>query len=62
MIVEYLKKFGPTKRNAIDNLVIPKLSAVLTDQQKKSKVGNMLSALRMEGKTKTVGFGTWGLV
>ncbi len=59
MILEYLKKFGEAKRYAIDNLIIPKLSAALSDKQKKSKVGNMLSALRMEGKIQTIGFGTW---
>lgn len=49
MITGYLKKFGPVRRNTIDNLIIPKLSAVLTDQQKKNKVTNYLSALRREG-------------
>jgi len=49
MITGYLKKFGSVKRNTIDNLIIPKLSAVLTDQQKKNKVTNYLSALRREG-------------
>lgn len=49
MIAGYLKKFGPVKRSTIDNLIIPKLSAVLTDQQKKNKVTNYLSALRREG-------------
>ncbi|MDD2283978.1 MAG: putative DNA binding domain-containing protein [Paludibacter sp.] len=49
MITGYLKKFGPVKRNTIDNLIIPKLSAVLTEQQKKNKVTNYLSALRREG-------------
>jgi ATP-dependent DNA helicase RecG len=50
MILEYLKKFGRTKRKSIDSLIIPKLSAALTDEQKKNKVTNFLSALRMEGK------------
>lgn len=48
MIVGYLKKFGPVKRSTIDKLIIPKLSAVLTDKQKKNKVTNYLSALRMD--------------
>jgi ATP-dependent DNA helicase RecG len=54
MILEYLKKFGQTKRSAIDNLIIPKLSAALNDSQKKSKVGNMLSILRMEEKIRSL--------
>lgn len=50
MILEYLKKFGKTKRQAIDRLIIPKLSATLSEDKKKNKVTNYLSALRMEGK------------
>jgi len=49
MITGYLKKFGPTKRGVIENLIIPKLSAVLTDEQKRNKVTNYLSMLRREG-------------
>jgi ATP-dependent DNA helicase RecG len=59
MIIEYIKKFGPTKRKAIDNLIIPKLSAVLNDMQKKKKVDNFLTALRGEGKLKTSQLRTW---
>jgi len=62
MILEYLKKFGRTKRKSIDSLIIPKLSAALTDEQKKNKVTNYLSALRMEGKIRTISYGTWGII
>lgn len=50
MILECLKKWGKTKRDKIDNLIIPKLSTALTEEKKKNKVTNYLSALRMEGK------------
>lgn len=50
MILEYLKKWGKTKRDKIDNLIIPKLSTALSEEKKKNKVTNYLSALRMEGK------------
>ena len=50
MILEYLKKLGRTKRKPIDSLIIPKLSTALTEEQKKQKVTNFLTALRMEGK------------
>ena len=50
MILECLKKWGKTKRNKIDNLIIPKLSTALSEEKKKNKVTNYLSALRMEGK------------
>jgi ATP-dependent DNA helicase RecG len=49
LIVEYITKQGKTSRKAIDKLIIPKLSAALTEEQKKRKVGNFLSALRMQG-------------
>lgn len=62
MILEYLKKFGKTKRSTLEKLIIPKLSAVLNEKQKKIKIGNLLSALRIKGKIKTVGFGTWDRV
>lgn len=62
VILEYLKKFGSTKRKSIDCLLIPKLSAALTDEQKKNKVTNYLSALRMEGKIRTISYGTWGII
>jgi ATP-dependent DNA helicase RecG len=50
MILECLKKWGKTKRDKIDNLIIPKLSIALSEEKKKNKVTNYLSALRMEGK------------
>ncbi len=50
MILQYFKKFGRTKRKSIDSLIMPKLSTALTEQQKKQKVTNFLTALRMEGK------------
>jgi ATP-dependent DNA helicase RecG len=62
MIIEYLRKFGETKRSSIDSLIIPKLSSVLNSKQKKEKVGNLLSALRKESKIKTVAYGTWELI
>ena len=52
MILEYLKKFGKTKRDKIDNLIIPKLSVILSEEQKKKKVTNFLSLLGKEGKIK----------
>jgi len=50
MILEYLRKWGKCKRDKIDNLIIPKLSTALSEEKKKNKVTNYLSALRMEGK------------
>lgn len=52
MILEYLRKFGKTKRDKIDNLIVPKLSVILSEEQKKKKVTNFLSVLGKEGKIK----------
>lgn len=59
MILEYIKKGGSVKRKSIDNLIIPKLSQTLSDSQKKNKVTNFLTALRMENKIKSSAFGIW---
>jgi ATP-dependent DNA helicase RecG len=59
LIVEFIKKQGKTSRKGIDNLIIPMLSAVLSDEQKKNKVTNYLSALRMKGVIKSVSYGLW---
>jgi len=59
LIIEFIKKGGKVKRKDIDGLIIPKLSAVLSESQKKYKVGNFLSRLRDLGKIENVGFGEW---
>lgn len=48
MITSYLKKFIKGKRNEIENLIIPKLSEVLDEKQKKDKVKNILQAMRKD--------------
>jgi ATP-dependent DNA helicase RecG len=62
MIIDYLNKFGKTKRKTIENLIIPKLSSALSDEQKKSKVTNYLSALRIDGKIKNLPGYFWEIV
>ena len=59
LIVEYVKKQGKTSRKAIDNFIIPKLSVVLSEKQKKDKVTNFLSALRMNGYIISTSYGIW---
>lgn len=48
MIISYLKKFNKGNRKEIENLIIPKLSEVLDEKQKKDKVKNLLQAMRKE--------------
>jgi ATP-dependent DNA helicase RecG len=54
LILEYIKKQGKTSRKAINKLILPKLSTVLTEEQKKKKVTNFLSTLRVQGMIKTI--------
>ncbi|MDR2472378.1 MAG: putative DNA binding domain-containing protein [Tannerella sp.] len=61
MILEYIRKQGKASRKGIDNLILPKLSAVLSVEQKKNKVRNFLSALRLSGEIKCTEYGRWEL-
>lgn len=49
LITDYLSQFQPASRQEIDALLMDKLSEGLTDKQKRSKVGNLLSKLRGKG-------------
>ncbi|GHT82036.1 hypothetical protein FACS1894125_4000 [Actinomycetota bacterium] len=55
MIVRYINRFGSAKRSEINELVYPYLNDTLTQEQKRTKVGNLLTALRIEGTLKTEG-------
>ena len=59
LIIEFIKKGGKVQRKDIDGLIIPKLSAVLSESQKKYKVGNLLTSLRKLEKIENIGFGEW---
>ena len=50
MIIEYLGKYGKAKKSEISNLIIDKLSPILSEEQKRSKIQNLLSALRIAEK------------
>lgn len=62
MIVNYLKKFKKAKRSAINKLIIPKLSPSLSEDKKKNKIKNYLSALNKENRIKNIGYGVWEIV
>ncbi|ODS31328.1 MAG: ATP-dependent DNA helicase RecG [Candidatus Scalindua rubra] len=62
LIVEYLKKFGESPRKNIDKLLRDKLPDILTESQKKNKVTNLLSALRIKGIIRNKGYSKWFLV
>ena len=51
MIIDLLKEFGATSRKEIDDLLMNKLSDILTDKQKKKKIGNLLYEMAYKDKT-----------
>lgn len=53
LILNYLEKFGTASRKDIDSLIKDKLSAVLSDEQKTTKVSNLLKGLRIAGAIET---------
>lgn len=50
LIIKALKNHGKLRRADFDKLLIPKLPGILSESQKKSKVGNLLTSLRVESK------------
>lgn len=49
LVLKFLSKFGSASRKEIDELLWDKLSDALNDAQKKSKIGNILTKLRVDG-------------
>lgn len=60
MILQCLEDFGAVKRSVIEDLLLDKLPDVLSEQQKKNKVRNLLQSLRRENKIIAKGK-TWKL-
>ena len=55
MIVSFIEKFGSASRKELDDLIMDKLSNTLTEKQKRNKVGNIITVLRMTGIIQNVG-------
>lgn len=62
LIIEYLKKFGKSHRKDLERFLWDKLPDILTTSQKKNKVGNLLSSLRLDGKIRNSGYSEWSLI
>jgi len=60
MILQCIERFEAVKRSVIDDLLLDKLPDVLSEQQKKAKVRNLLQSLRKENKITAEGK-TWKL-
>lgn len=50
LIINYIKKYKRVQKSEIQKLIFDKLSPVLDDNQKKSKIQNILTSLRIAGK------------
>ena len=55
LIMDYLMKFGHASRADIEDLILVKLSEALDAEQKKNKIGNLLTNLRRAGKIRNTG-------
>ncbi|MES1225553.1 MAG: hypothetical protein ABUT20_59285 [Bacteroidota bacterium] len=55
MIESFIEQYGSASRKELDELIMEKLSAVLSDKQKKAKLNNLISALRKDGRIKNIG-------
>ena len=53
--MDYLMKFGHASRADIEDLILVKLSDALDAEQKKNKIGNLLTNLRRAGKIRNTG-------
>jgi ATP-dependent DNA helicase RecG len=64
LIIDYLRQFGSAKRSKFNRLLEGKLSDLLSPNQKKIKIQNLLKRLSREGKIKVSGktrAGIWTL-
>ncbi len=55
MISAFIEKYGSATRQEINDLLLSKLSDVLNEKQEISKIGNLLTAMRMDGLIENVG-------
>lgn len=55
LIIEHIRKFQAITRKEADDLLIPKLSDILNEKQKKSKVHNILASMVRLGTIENIG-------
>lgn len=55
LVMGFLESYGSASREDIDKLLWDKLSDSLNDEQKKNKIGNLISSLRMNGRIRNEG-------
>lgn len=57
LVISHLTSFGETSRQQIERLLLPKLPEVLSEEQKKNMVKNLLAEMRREGAVEPTGKG-----
>lgn len=57
LILDYIDRYSHATRPEIDNLLLPKLSEILNDKQKVTKVGHLLTKLRKVDRIENIGAG-----
>ena len=65
LVLEYLQKYERASRKELDVLLLPKLSEVLTPDQKQHKTKNIIQSLRRNGAIRNMGSNkspSWTLV
>lgn len=55
LISDFIQRFGEASREDVDELLLKHLSDALDDDQKRTKVGNLLTAMRRAGKIHNAG-------
>lgn len=55
MVLDYLSHFGSASRKDIEKLLLGKMHEALTDDEKMTKVGNLLTSLRVHKKIENIG-------
>lgn len=55
LVTDYMLEFGWADRQSINRLLLPKLPDALDEQQKLSKVSNLLTRMRRRGQIRNVG-------
>jgi ATP-dependent DNA helicase RecG len=55
MIIKYLQQYHKASRQDIDTLLLDKLSDVLSENQKRIKVKNLLAAMSRDGLIRNAG-------
>jgi ATP-dependent DNA helicase RecG len=55
LIVEYLRKYGHASRRDLDSLLLDKLSDVLTESQKRTRIKNLIALMSKAGTIRNSG-------